>query len=381
MEKSEKPDLEIESPNLPYDIQQEILTWLPGKSLIRFQATCKLWNSWMRHPTFAKKHFDRGGRRYRCILYFLNFQEGESHIVTVDGSMQPHHKLLIDLRSLPEPMRFNYKISDSCNGIVCIYKTNCENNIVLYNPLTKESVLLPEPTTLISGDGKSYCYQDVYIGFIPSIDDYKIVCIYSENYSVSLRHCAVFSLSYWSWNKITLNIRIPVLLSPIIANGVMFWISVSGSSVLWFDLATEQSGIIDLPPDVMPYKIILSEVEGSLVFMYWYKKKYMSIWELQDVAQGIWMRRPPICNPIAVCVPESNSCFLGDVILDQRRASFSFFDTMYFFSILGDSQKVYYLDRYDKLFGQKYLNLRLQRSLHVHSLLSLKKYVPLNCGN
>ncbi|XP_078152696.1 putative F-box protein At2g02030 [Carex rostrata] len=378
----EKPNKSLgrELPYLPSEIQQEILTWLPGKSLVRYQATCKLWKSCINDPTFAKKHFDRGGRRYKCINYFLNFsREAVFHMEIVDRSMQPHHKPLIDLQSLQESLGYNkYMISYSCNGIFCIYNGHCESNIILYNPLTKESVLLPGPRTLISGiKAQIFGYEDVYIGFIPSMDEYKIVCFFSDNGSLTLGHCTIFSLSSWSWNKIT-DITLPLTATPIVANGVMFWHNDSDTSVLWLDLATEQFGIIDPPSHtIMPDRILLSEVEGSLVLLYWRDKDYMSIWKLEDVARGIWMRCNPICKPIFVPVEECDSCFWGDVIFHQGRASFVLEDKLYInVSILGDSQVVYCFNE-----DGKRLDMLVQPNLHVHSLLSLKKFVPSNCGN
>ena len=160
----------------------------------------------------------------------------------------------------------------------------------------------------------------------------------------------------------------------------MFWHSDSDTSVLWYELTTEQSGIIDLSPGIiMPYsnRISLSEVEGNLVLLYWHDKDYVSIWKLQDVARSVWMKCDPICKPIFVPVPESDSFFWGDVIFHRGRGSFVLKDKFYInVSILGDSQVVYCFNG-----DGKRLDMLVQPNLHVHSLLSLKKFVPSNCGN
>ncbi|KAJ4826876.1 hypothetical protein Tsubulata_032456 [Turnera subulata] len=88
----------------------------------------------------------------------------------------------------------------SCNGLLCIAPhDDSESPIVVYNPITKEHLVLPEAE---DGDGFD---NEVGIGFDPSTNKYKVARIYHLTMNGNERHgfCEIITLGEEnSWRKI-----------------------------------------------------------------------------------------------------------------------------------------------------------------------------------
>lgn len=62
------------------DVTVEILSWLPAKSVMRFKCVCKVWNTWIRHPSFSKLHLTRSQVRPSAtrLLFELEVEDDYS---------------------------------------------------------------------------------------------------------------------------------------------------------------------------------------------------------------------------------------------------------------------------------------------------------------
>lgn len=185
---------------LPQEIIVDILTYLPAKSLIRFKCVCRSWRSLISDPQFAKLHLkrayeDENMNRQRLLvatdpLYSVDFEAAS------DGD---NGNTLV---KLPYPNAESHNDSfavglflGSCDGILCIL--NEVDNVVLWNPSTRESKKLPGPSSSLHKDFSTG------LGYDSSTDDYKMVIASSATATGSDQIMVeVFTLKTNTWRTV-----------------------------------------------------------------------------------------------------------------------------------------------------------------------------------
>ena len=245
---------------LPEDVQVEILSGLPVKSLVRFRCVCKSWYTLTSNPDFIAKHLTSHNPHRGTILHRHDW----------DGLGQPRVSMLSDetleLSGDVDPLQlFQNKVAGGvrvfgpCNGILCFSGILCKDRevqfdyeqIVLWNPATRESKMLPpiqrQPDLPLS-------VSNVGLGFDPNTNDYKVVRV--QNFD-SRSEVAVYSLSADSWGVIhsSANPSYKFRLSrfPSYLNGVHHWWAaekndISHPFLLSFDMSNEVFQEVLPPP-------------------------------------------------------------------------------------------------------------------------------------
>nr|AFK35561.1 unknown [Lotus japonicus] len=115
---------------LPWEIQVEILSWLPVKTLMQFKCVCKSWKSLISNDKlFKKNHLHKSARNNHC-LFTLQVGEGCYHDEDEDHCLVPCpvRRLVEDPSSLIDEdgccnLKGKYWLIDSCNGLVCFRYT------------------------------------------------------------------------------------------------------------------------------------------------------------------------------------------------------------------------------------------------------------------
>ncbi|KAG9140236.1 hypothetical protein Leryth_014675, partial [Lithospermum erythrorhizon] len=125
--------------NLPDDLINEILYFVPPKSLCRFKCVCKSWNSIIKNQNLS----------YLLIRNHNNF--ARSKLVTSlfgydnNDNLKSHCNLQLELppfcsHSLAQYSDDDVRVVGPCNGLVCIsILSRSEMEIILWNPSTSES--------------------------------------------------------------------------------------------------------------------------------------------------------------------------------------------------------------------------------------------------
>ncbi|KZV50796.1 F-box/kelch-repeat protein-like [Dorcoceras hygrometricum] len=217
------PNLEDEiviGRTLPPELLTEILLRLPVKSLLRFTAVSKGWLSLISSTQFAKTHLkyatknklfthDRlifGSRTYpmdliTCSLHSAVADSGLS------GSIYPE----IDEHVQVQAVCWDYPIVEpddviwllgSCHGLVCV--SLLANTIMLWNPMTRRSKVLPDSGTEMDFEYIGLTYG---FGYDELHDDYKVVEFFSFE-RVAGSHVLdiqvkVYSLKSNSWKTLS----------------------------------------------------------------------------------------------------------------------------------------------------------------------------------
>ncbi|KAL6221262.1 hypothetical protein ACLB2K_009013 [Fragaria x ananassa] len=179
------------------DVIAEILVRLPVKSLIRFRCVCKSWRALISAPYFVNRHLRRvttGLNKNRCNLLLPG-----TSLKSVDydkllkyfkiGDLQFDYPVFVfrnlaellfesnvgvDLNDWPENIvpKYSLQIYGSCNGLICVELNYV--NILVWNPYTGESKLLPKPN--VCNDVTTDMYG---FGYDSSSGDYK-GCLLNE---------------------------------------------------------------------------------------------------------------------------------------------------------------------------------------------------------
>ncbi|XP_010468696.1 PREDICTED: protein SUPPRESSOR OF NIM1 1-like [Camelina sativa] len=131
-------DRVIEQPpvNLPWELEEEILTRLPPHSLVRFKTVCKRWNSLFNDKSFLNNHFSRSRPQF--------FFQTNSKIYSADIIDHNIIDPTIELRELPASFDIPYEDTmnlttfTTCDELLfCTYQF-WKNGTALWNPWLRQ---------------------------------------------------------------------------------------------------------------------------------------------------------------------------------------------------------------------------------------------------
>ncbi|CAB4274595.1 unnamed protein product [Prunus armeniaca] len=231
-------------PPLNNDIFVEILSRLPAKSLLSLQCVCKSWRALISDYHFVMKHLIHAAATCSINNSLTLFLSSTRLYSIVSVGLDKDHVHVAN-RELDLPVKIPdiliTRIVGSCNGLICL-QVNC-TNIVIWNPCTGHSKLLPKPYSLLSG------FLFFGFGYDSTTDDYKV--IRGSRTALSKETVVeVFSLRTNSWWRRSNKDHGYVCLNGkgCFFNGALYWVELQwaggprpiGSRILSFDLAEEK---------------------------------------------------------------------------------------------------------------------------------------------
>ena len=143
-------------PDLPYDIIAEIMSLLPPESLFRSTCVQKSWytliKNRIKNPNFVAKHLNNSKNKSTSSFVFeslknitvgcltlYNDEDNKRNLRYVAEDFEP----LVPKHDDAVSNLFTSGISH-CNGIIC-FVDYIKSRILLCNPSTRETKLLPDP--------------------------------------------------------------------------------------------------------------------------------------------------------------------------------------------------------------------------------------------
>lgn len=177
--------------DLPEEMVSDILSRLPIELILICRIVCKRWYAMTREPSFINKLSNSRYQPTRLILKSLGNIDTPNHLLLLNIE---EHKT----RHIPiEKMLVDLQIMCSCNGLLCLASDKNLDPVVIYNPITRERVILP-----LSNSKSVIYYQQAGLGFDPSTDKYKVVRSYTGFISMhKVGRFEIISLGESSWNK------------------------------------------------------------------------------------------------------------------------------------------------------------------------------------
>ncbi|KAJ4893815.1 F-box/kelch-repeat protein [Raphanus sativus] len=127
--------------DLPRDVAEEVLSWLPVTSLGGVRSTCKKWNTLTKDEGFIKKHLGKNQRRK--VVMLLDYKV---YLMSVDLLTPPSTERIGKLVSLnhkdPAAAADGVEISNifHCDGLLlCITEYMTTEGVVVWNPYSGQT--------------------------------------------------------------------------------------------------------------------------------------------------------------------------------------------------------------------------------------------------
>ncbi|XP_060171009.1 F-box/kelch-repeat protein At3g06240-like [Lycium barbarum] len=273
--------------HLQEEIIMDILSRLPVRPVFRFKCVSKFWMTLISESYFTMKHLNRAINNLSSQkILFISQRNGEFSLYCSSLSSV---RLFEDIQKLDWPSNrkpWSCRLYCCYNGLALIgignYPEYKHHILLLWNPSTGESIVLPDP---------SFSPKRLYIcglGYDLTSDDYKILKIDGASRN------EIITLKSGSWRKIE---KHPIGVYPVLTDmdslafvhGAFHWLDSSlNNSVVSFSISNEVYGEIPLPEgmsldgfnmDNIIYGV--SVFEGMLCVYSTHIRKY-TLWVMKD---------------------------------------------------------------------------------------------------
>lgn len=196
---------------------------------------------------------------------------------------------ILDIGYLVHLSTFSIQFVGSCDGLICLAIDR--EDLILWNPSTRIRKKLPEFGVKSIG---GFSYFACGFGYDESSDDYKVLCSFASERSLSDMIVKVYSLKKDEWKMIK-NFKDGGLIgnASTFVDGKLHWIEYPelGSECCTFnivslDLQTEEYRIVEMPDYVKgKFSTRLGESEGRL-FVFCNQMNNGDVWMMDDYGVG-----------------------------------------------------------------------------------------------
>ncbi|KAJ4798595.1 F-box and associated interaction domains-containing protein [Rhynchospora pubera] len=257
--------------DIPLDLIEDIMLRLPAKSIVRCRRACKAWASLTCAPDFISKHLENQ-RSLSDAIVALGRTNDKQYNTYFFSNYNMEAICCFRTMHFEFPYGFNriitsdsYGISNSCNGLLCIYYKSFASVV---NPTTQETVQLPKSS--LSSFFTPLLHHTLSIGlaYDDCSDTYKIVrmimdctCIISRTtrYEVMILGGANCS---WRRSGRIIGYHVVGLIPPVFVHGSIYWVAsdrFQQKAILCFDVRTETVCLLSTPVPTSVYSLTVLE--------------------------------------------------------------------------------------------------------------------------
>ncbi|XP_071688430.1 F-box/kelch-repeat protein At3g06240-like [Rutidosis leptorrhynchoides] len=243
---------------LPFEIQIEIMKWLPAESLIRFRSVSKPWKLLISSLKFNCDYTTHHAQRQHLLLGYTRPSQGFL-VSIVDDHTFPEHKLNV---TIPESLELKeLQVVGSSHGLLCFvgvpgnYEKNTPNDVVIWNPSIKKFVSI----CLLNVKKSCSHHQYSFVGFgvCPNTLDPKIVKICTCKHKCNV-NVEVFTfnskVSRSPSSNILLHVDFTYPYNNVVIDGFIYWfvfeIRERVYMIVSFDLTNEEFTKTRLPDEL-----------------------------------------------------------------------------------------------------------------------------------
>uniref|UniRef100_A0A7N2LDV5 F-box domain-containing protein n=1 Tax=Quercus lobata TaxID=97700 RepID=A0A7N2LDV5_QUELO len=206
-------------PSLPEELLEEILSWLPVKSVFRFRCVQKSWSTLIQNPTLVAKHLLRHQTKTENPSILVE----SSDLVGYGFSLHPYPDVdnavrIVDLSKdlgLPQLRPLSLNMFSCINGIICIGGSclargggGFNNLFVLWNPAIRERKIIrcPSLSQCPAHFLPPYNFRAFFaFGYDQYSNDYKVVRIVTYNKNSPPTQNSLFTDYYNFFHVYSLN--------------------------------------------------------------------------------------------------------------------------------------------------------------------------------
>ncbi|XP_043692988.1 F-box protein CPR1-like [Telopea speciosissima] len=317
--RANQPSRKITRSILPNEVEENILSRLPVKSLMRFRCVCKHWCNLVTKPHFIKMQLHQSTQikevsklvfPYAGRLYSTNVGSCGKQYIKTRGQLKNHMQKQLVLPFRDGNCDMFLKIIGSCNGLLCL---SAFDSLYLLNPVTKEYKRLPYPEILTGRSSSSSTILTIFgFGYSPRTDEYKVMMITYFMIEQPV-HSAVFVYtlginSYWRLIKGTSH-KINYPYHHGLVNGALHWMTsgIPDSSKvvpISFDFGDEKFRELFLPKsfsqDDTNHPMGLGELSGFLSLYHCKADENFDIWVMKVYGdEQSWTKVFSVAQPIS----------------------------------------------------------------------------------
>ncbi|XP_062170105.1 F-box protein At3g07870-like [Alnus glutinosa] len=207
---------------LPPEIICEILSRLPIEAILRCKSVCKEWSRLTEDPHFINLQRDRANNQLPRLILQSHYKVSLQNLLLLDTERCNIRKIPFKKMQLPSCSKYKlnrFRLVCSCNGLLCIALSDEIDPVIILNPITRESVILPSPERRIRAVSNQIGFH-----FDPSSGKYKVVreCRSMGNHKhISIE---IITLGESSWRE--LSAPVPVKFNQgraVFWNGAFHW--------------------------------------------------------------------------------------------------------------------------------------------------------------
>ncbi|EFH42755.1 hypothetical protein ARALYDRAFT_358451 [Arabidopsis lyrata subsp. lyrata] len=257
---------DLVAPEITLDLQIEILTRLPAKSLMRFKCVSKLCSSLILSRYFSNCYLTVASPLRPPPRLYMSLVDHECSSTKVCHN--PRESVLLSLSSSSS---FDQDLTtmQGMGGRNMVILRGLILYIVcgkacIYNPTTRQSVTLPAIKFNIFIQGNDHCVL-YFLGHDPVLDQYKVVCNFVSSSSQDLD---MINLEHWvfvlevgdSWKRIDMfedivvsfDVRseeFNIIQAPLVVSayvGSLGFIEYGGKPAIFYHTSLKENGLVDL---------------------------------------------------------------------------------------------------------------------------------------
>ncbi|CAH8260845.1 unnamed protein product [Arabidopsis lyrata] len=258
--------------NLPRDLESEILSRVPARSLQKLKPTCKRWYTLFKDPEFLKKHVGRAEREVLSLIGFRVYSVSVN-LSGIHSSVDPPIEMTGMFNSLKDSA--NVKILEicECNGLLLC--TTNDSRLVVWNPYTGETRWIPYKSST-----RFAMYHKFVLGYdnSKSCYGYKILRCYHFYIDFGFEY-EIYDFNSDSWRRFYDNSPNCSFISKgVTLKGNIYWFASDTKGrqfILRFDFTTEKFGRLSLPyqsggyvDDVVETGVLSAVREEKLALLY-----------------------------------------------------------------------------------------------------------------
>ncbi|XP_026442220.1 F-box protein At3g07870-like [Papaver somniferum] len=305
---------------LPLEIALAILTRVPVETVLDCKSVCRNWRKIVdiasKDQLFIQAHLyhlnQPSAAEDSCKLGFLALTERGYYYFEYNDNLNYELAEPIDEKKINTTKIGNGALFvGSCNGLICLARQENERPVCVYNPLTKEYVVLPEIRNRIDPYVNPHEYDDWSFGFryisatneynpheyddwsfgfgyISATNEYKVVGI-NESKSNFLEVYIYTIGSGNGWRDLGRNFNLEFSPSHYkkhgsFASGAIYWIGGVVNKIVTFDLIEEKFCQHVTPPPLPPNRKLVHQTIGVLDGLL-----YIAIYDQGDKLFDIWV--------------------------------------------------------------------------------------------
>ncbi|CAG7875378.1 unnamed protein product [Brassica rapa] len=284
--------------DLPNDLEAEILSRVPAKSLSRLKTTCKRWYALFRDPKFVVKN-KKLGRAVRESILLTNHGDvcsvaGDLHDTVVNTPIEVSGKLT----SLKGSNDFDFAEIFHCDGLMLCSELG-NDRLVVWNPCTGQTRNIKARTSFQTNQ----TYALGYSTSSPSGHSYKILRYfdYRNDQEVWVPQCEIYDLSSDSWRVLdSFPLDYIMFRDGISLKGDTYWVAghnESGYFMMKFDFTTERFVCLPLPIPIERFedrfvlsvvrdeKLAVLLIDDSSDYLSYDRSEAMRIWVSNKISE------------------------------------------------------------------------------------------------